>query len=57
MPNKVMVACKGLARESRDIGIPRVTKSEDFKIMIQGLGSNEIEQSYWMRTINWTHGL
>jgi hypothetical protein len=21
---------------------------------VQGLGSNEIEQSYWMRAINWT---
>jgi len=23
---------------------------------VQGPGSNEIEQSYWMRAINWTHG-
>jgi len=25
--------------------------------LVQGPGSNEIEQSYWMRAINWTHGL
>jgi hypothetical protein len=24
---------------------------------VQGPGSNEIEQSYWMRVINWTHSL
>ncbi len=23
----------------------------------QGLGSNEIEQSYWMKAIHWTYGL
>jgi hypothetical protein len=25
-------------------------------ILDEGTGSNEIEQSYWMRAINWTHG-
>jgi len=24
---------------------------------IQGSGSNEINQTYWMRAMNWTHGL
>jgi hypothetical protein len=24
---------------------------------IQGPGSNEIEQPYWMKAINWTHSL
>jgi hypothetical protein len=24
---------------------------------VQGPGSNEIEQSYWMRAINWMDGL
>ncbi len=28
-----------------------------FQIRIHGPRSNEIEQSYWMRAINWTHGL
>jgi hypothetical protein len=23
--------------------------------LVQGPGSNEIEQSHWMRAINWTH--
>jgi hypothetical protein len=31
-------------------------KTDPFiKMRVQGPGSNEIEQSYWLRAIKWTH--